>query len=634
MTASSSTDETVVALASGFPAASREAWLELVNKAIKGAEFEKKMVSRTVDGLRVEPIYTPADALPFSDTAVPGVAPLTRGTHATLQGLGWDIRQYHSGTDARAVNAAILDDLNGGVTSIAIAVGGGNGLPMTTQALNTAFNGVLLDICPVTLIAHEKTPEAAQALIAVWDALQVPDGKRRGGFAFDPLGTLAVFGQLATPLNDALADAAALINRTRHMPGVSALAADGHCYHCAGATEAQELAVVLSTFVAYLRAADKAGIAPGDALTKIAATLAVDADQFLAIAKLRALRRLIWRIADASGAGDAATAVKVQAVTSWRMLAKRDPWTNIIRTAIACAGGALGGADSIIVLPFTFPLGKTDAFARRVARNIQIVCQEESNLGRVIDPAGGSWYVEKLTDDLAKKAWSLFQEIEKQGGMAAALQSGFVQQEIAKSAEAKVKAIATGRAELTAVSAFPLLGDDGVSVEPWPQLENQPVKVAISVTPLQMARLAEPFETLRDAADAHAVKTGQPYAVFLASIGAVVEHNVRSTWIKNYLAAGGIAAAMSDGYADAEAAAAAFRDSGLKAACICSSDALNALHAEATARALKAAGAKRILMAGRPGEREAALKAAGVDQFLYAGQDALVVLKGLQETLA
>ena len=634
MTASPSSDETFEAFASGFPATSREAWLALVDKAIKGAEFEKKMVSKTADGLRIEPIYSPADALPFTDAAVPGVAPLTRGTHATPQGLGWDIRQYHSGTDATAVNAAIQDDLNGGVTSITVEVGGGNGLPTTAQALKMAFNGVLLDICPVILIAHERTPEAAQALIAVWDELGVPDAKRRGGFGFDPLGTLAVSGQLAKPLDETLSDAAALINRTLSMPGVTAMDADGHCYHCAGATEAQELAVVLSTVVTYLRAADKAGIAPGDALAKTAVTLAVDADQFLAIAKLRALRRLIWRIADASGAGDAATSVKVQAVTSWRMLAKRDPWTNIIRTALACAGGALGGADSIIVLPFTFPLGKTDAFARRVARNIQIVCQEESNLGRVIDPAGGSWYVEKLTEDLAQKAWSLFQELEKQGGMAAALQSGFIQEKIASSAAAKAKAIATGRAELTGVSAFPLLGDDGVSVAPWPKAESEAVKAAVSVTPLRMERLAEPFELLRDAADAHAAKTGQPYAVFLASLGAVVEHNVRSTWIKNYLAAGGIAAAMSDGYANSEAAAAAFAASGLDAACICSSDPINALHAEATARALKAAGAKRVLMAGRPGEREAALKAAGVDQFLYTGQDAIVVLTGLQETLA
>lgn len=620
-------------LATGFTEATREAWLALVDKAIKGAEFEKKMVGKTADGLRIEPIYTRADALPHAASERPGAAPFTRGTHAAPNGLGWDIRQYHSGTDPKAVNAAILEDLNGGTTSISLAIGGGNGLALNADCLTAALNGVLLDICPVTLDAHENAPAAAKALIAVWQTQGLAPAKRRGGFGFDPLGTLAVFGTLSQPLDTALAEAAALMTTAKSMPGVTALTVDGHAYHCAGATEAQELAAMLATVVAYLRAADKAGIPPADALLKIAVTLAVDADQFLDIAKLRAARRLVWRIADASGAGEAAKSVRFDAVTSWRMLAKRDPWTNIIRTTIACTGAALGGADSITVLPFTFPLGETDSFARRVARNIQIVCQEESNLGRVVDPAGGSWYVEKLTGDLAQKAWSLFQDIEKQGGMAAALQSGTIQTEIAKSADAKTKAIATGRAELTGVSAFPILGDDGVTVTPWPHTETAKAKAAVSVIPLRMARLAEPFEALRDAADARAAKTGKSYAVFLASLGQVVEHNVRSTWIKNYLAAGGISANMSDGYPNAEAAAKAFKASGLDAACICSSDAVNAEHAEATAKALKAAGAKIVLMAGRPGDHEAALKAAGVDQFLFAGADAVGTLRDLQTTL-
>ena len=294
----------------------------------------------------------------------------------------------------------------------------------------------------------------------------------------------------------------------------------------------------------------------------------------------------------------------------------------------------LAAPTASLVLPFTFPLGETDGFARRVARNIQIVCQEESNLGRVVDPSGGSWYVEKLTDDLAQKAWALFQDIEAKGGIAAALQSGYIQAEIAKSADAKAKAIATGRAELTGVSAFPLLGDDGVAVAPWPRNPSAKGQAGVTVTPLKMARSAEPFEALRDAADAHAAKDRKPYRVFLASLGAVIDHNVRSTWIKNYLAAGGIAADMSDGYANAEAAAQAFKASGLKAACICSSDTINAEHAEATARALKSAGATLVLMAGRPGEREAALKAAGVDQFLFAGADAVATLQGLQAKLS
>ncbi len=632
MTTTPSTDAPIVPLATGFDEATRAAWLALVDKAIKGAEFEKKMVSKTSDGLRIEPIYTPADALPFAGGAVPGAAPFTRGTHARPEGLGWDIRQFHAGRDAKAINAAILEDLDGGTTSITLLVGP-SGLPLADGVLAKALDGVLLDMCPVALLAGEQTAAASNQLIALWNEKGIAPAACRGHLNADPLGLLAVTGQLSTSLEDALAGAIALIDKTKDMEGVTALLADGNSYHCAGATEAQELAAMLATLVAYLRAAEKAGIAPAAALPKIAVSLAVDADQFLGIAKLRAARRLVWRVAEAAGAGEAARSVRFEAVTSWRMLARRDPWSNIIRTAIACAAGALGGADSITVLPFTYPLGETDGFARRVARNIQIVCQEESNLGRVVDPAGGSWYIEKLTDNLARKAWGLFQDIERRGGMAAALQSGDVQSEIARSAGAMAKAIATGRAELTGVSAFPLLGDDGVAPEPWPQVTSTDSKAAVSVTPLKQARLTEPFEALRDAADAHAAATGRPYAVFLASLGAVVDHNIRSTWTKNYLAAGGIAADMTDGYPDAAAAAAAFKSSGLDAACICSSDAVYADHADATATALKAAGAKLVLMAGRPGDREAALKAAGVDQFLFAGADAVRTLADLQTKL-
>jgi len=257
------------------------------------------------------------------------------------------------------------------------------------------------------------------------------------------------------------------------------------------------------------------------------------------------------------------------------------------------------------------------------------VCQEESHLGRVTDPSGGSWYVEQLTQDMARKAWELFQDIEARGGILPGLTTGYVQEMIEATAQARAKTIATGRQELTGVSAFPLLGDDGIKAEPWPrQQATNSAKAEIEVTPLKVHRLSEGFEALRDAADAHG-----GYKVFLANMGEIVDHNVRSTWTRNYLAAGGIEALTSDGYKTPEVAAAAFKASGAKAACICSSDATYATLAETTAAALKAAGAKFVLMAGRPGDKEAAFKAAGVDQFLFAGADAIATLKGLQNTL-
>lgn len=611
-------------LADGFPAATLDHWRALVEKALKGADFEKRLVKRTADGLTINPLYTRSDALASTVNLLPGEAPLTRGVNPVR--AGWDIRTFHIESDPKAANVAILEDLEGGVTSIGLQLG--YGLAPTKEALGAALDGVLLDVCPIVLVAGEHFFDAALALNAVWDARGINPAERQGSFGADPLGVLAMTGRSSEPIDTALARAVALMKTTEASPRVQAMTADGVVAHVAGASEAQELAYMLATLVAYLRAAEDGGIAPAQALAKINVSLAADIDEFSTIAKLRAARHLIWRVADASGAGEAAARVTINCPTSFRMMAKRDPWTNILRTTIACTGAALGGADAIVVLPFTFALGKPDAFARRVARNIQIVCQEESHLVRVADPAGGSWYVENLTDDMARKAWELFQDIEARGGMLAALRSGYIQDTIAKTAEARAKDIATMRQEITGVNAFPLLGDDGVHAEPWPAHTAPSGKAAVEVSAMKPHRLGEAFEALRDAADAHG-----GYKLFIASMGEIVDHNVRTTWSKNYLAAGGITALISDGYKTPEEAAEAFKASGVSAACICSSDAVNAQLAEPTARALKAAGATFVLMAGRPGENEAALKAAGVDQFLFAGADAVATLKGLQERL-
>lgn len=624
-----SAPSSVSSLATGFAAADFGQWRAMVDKALKGAAFEKRLVARTADGIKINPLYTRADEMVEAETALPGMAPFTRGTSATRPGGGWDIRAFHSEQNPKACNAAILEDLEGGVTSIALHVGP-TALPASPDALDAALADVMLDACGIELVADETVFAAASALIAVWDKRGIKPADRQGSFGADPFGTLAATGSLVDAPDQALARAVALMELAKGCPKVTALTADGVVYHNAGASEAQELACMLSTLVAYLRAAERGGIKPADALAKITVALAADADEFATIAKLRAARQLVWRVADACGAGEAARAVQIATPTSYRMMAKRDPWTNILRTTIACAGAALGGADAICVLPFTFVLGKSDGFARRVARNIQIVCQEESNLGRVTDPAGGSWYVEQLTDELAKAAWGVFQDLEARGGILVALTTGYAAEIIAKTADARAKDIATGKQSVTGVSAFPLLGDDGVHAEPWPAASgNGGDAPAIEIAALKPRRLGAPFEALREAAEA-----AGGFTVFVASMGDIVDHNVRTTWIKNYLAAGGIETLICDGYKTAEAAAQAFKASGARAACICSSDAIYATLGEATAGALKGAGAGLVLMAGKPGEAEDALRTAGVDQFLFSGADAVATLSGLQAKLS
>ncbi len=613
-------------LADDFPVATEAEWRALVDKVLKGADFDRRLTSRTADGIRIAPLYTRKDR-PAAAAHAPAVS------RAAGEATGWEARQLHADGDPAAANAAILEDLAGGVSSITlrIAAPGQFGLPYDNGSLPRALEGVLLDACPIALEAGEYTTDAAGALIETWRAAGIPEVKWQGAFNYDPLGNLARTGALYHPIDRALGIAAEFLKAHRH-PGVTALVADGRPYHEAGASEGQELAAMLATLVAYLRAAERAGVAPTDAMPQIAVALAADADQLMTIAKLRAARRMIARVAEASGAAAAVPRVSIAATTSERMMAKRDPWVNMLRTTMACAAAAMGGADSITVLPFTWALGKPDAFARRIARNTHNVLREESGLDRVSDPAAGSFAIEHLTDDLAQKAWALFQEIEMKGGMPDSLTSGFISGQISATADARAKLIATARLELTGSSAFPKLGDDGVQVAahdlPLPATLN-----GARMTPLAPCRLAAPFEALRDRADAFEKRTGKPPQMFLASLGALAEHSVRTTWIANFLAAGGIRAIISDGFANSTDAGKAFADSSARIACLCSSDRVYGELAEATALLLKTAGATRVYLAGRPNEQELQLKATGVDDFIFAGTDAIAMLTKLQREL-
>jgi methylmalonyl-CoA mutase len=609
-----------LSLASDFEAATREQWLALVGKALKGGDFEKKLVGRTYDGIRIEPLYTRAHAV---EAPAPAIArPDDR----------WEIRQRHALADAKAANAAIVEDLDGGVAGITLqlAAPGQTGLPATLEAMRAALDGVRLDWVSLAVEAGAGFEEALAPLVAL--ARSCPDpAKARLVWNADPLGALARTGAAARDWDGQIGVIARAINGDfATFPNSTAILVDGRPYHEAGASEAQELAAFTASLVAYLRALETKGVAPATALARAAFAVSADAQIFAAIAKLRAARRLVARVAEACGV--AATPIHITAETSARMLAKRDAYTNMLRTTVATAAAAMGGADAITVLPFTWPLGQPDAFARRMARNTQIVLMEESSLGRVADPAKGSWYVEKLTDELAAKSWSLFQDIEGKGGMLASLQSGHVQALVAQTAAERARNLATGREELIGVANFPTLAETRFEVTPHPVHEEMECP-ALTVEPLAPRRAAEPFERLRDIADVHASRTGKRATVFLANLGTIPEFNARATFAQNFLAAGGIEVSSNEGFKTSAEAAKAFAESGAEAACICSTDKSYALLAEATAQALTHAGAKHVLLAGRPGDKLEAYRAAGIGTCIYMGCDAIATLAGIQDAL-
>jgi methylmalonyl-CoA mutase len=450
--------------------------------------------------------------------------------------------------------------------------------------------------------------------------------------SLNPLGGLAATGVEAMPWSKLAPYFAGLVQDLagQGFRGPFAVA-DGRVIHNSGGSEAQELAFALASAVTYLRALEAGGVALDAARRMIYFRLATDADQFLSIAKFRAIRKLWARVEQACGL--APTPAYVAAETAWRMMTRRDPYVNILRATVAVVAAGLGGADAITVLPFTLALGLPDRFARRIARNTQIILLEESNLARVADPSAGSGGIEQLTGQLCSAGWSEFQDIERAGGAWAALEQGLIQKKVAAVRDQRLAAVARRKDALTGTSDFPDLAERPVSVLEVAAVAPASVAVACRIERLPRIRLAEPFEQLRDASDRMLARTGARPKVFLANLGKPSDFTAHASFAKNFFEAGGIEAVSNDGFASSDEMIEALRASGARMACLCSSDDVYAREAAATAQALRGAGAS-VWLAGRPGALEPTLAQAGVSGFVFAGCDALAALRTAHELVA
>ncbi|MFI9530404.1 methylmalonyl-CoA mutase family protein [Micromonospora rosaria] len=600
-------------LASDFPAATYDQWRRLALGVLRKAgvasddtpaeAVEDLLAPRGYDDVTLAPLSTADDPTPVPGP--PGTFPYTRGGRATGAAVaGWDVRQRHADPDPAVTGPAIRADLDNGTTSLWLALGEG-GLPVA--ALPAALDGVYLDLAGVVLDAGAAAVEAVPAWFALLGERAVPAAEVRGNLGVDPLGWRARTGQRWDGPAGEWAQRCA-----SGFPGLRAMTVDATGYHDAGGSDAQELGCALATGVAYLRELTDAGLTVPAALGQVEFRYAATADQFATIAKLRAARRLWSRVAQECGAPEAG-AQRQHAVTSTAMMTARDPWVNMLRTTLACFAAGVGGADAVTVQPFDHCLGLPDGFARRIARNTHALLLEEANVGRVVDPAGGSWYVERYTEELAQAAWRWFTEIERAGGMAAALDSGLVADRLAATWQRRAENLAHRRDPLTGVSEFPHLDE---------RLPQRPPAPAAPGGGLPRHRYAQAYEALRDRADAHETATGDRPTVFLATLGPPAAHNARAGFAANLFAAGGIATVRPPvGPDDPARLAAEFTASGARVACLCSSDRGYAASAEAVARALADAGATRVWLAGRPAGHS------GVDDYLYTGCDAVAALE-------
>ncbi|MDC0935184.1 methylmalonyl-CoA mutase family protein [Pirellulales bacterium] len=688
-----------------FPPAQYAQWRESAEATLNGAPFEKKLVTRTYEGIDFQPVYVRADFAGDGDpSGFPGLPPFVRGANASGAVVtGWDLRQEHATPDLTTANAAILADLAGGVTSLLLVLdraaragfdpdhagahelAGRDGLmAYHVEDLDAALAEVELSMIGVSIEAGAAFLPAAAQMAALLQRRGHSPAEVRGAFNADPIAVLARDGILPVSLKTALTHAADLAQWTaENYPHMSAIGVDTAPYHHAGATAVQDLAFSIATAVEYLRAMTRAGMTIADAAKQILFRMSIGTHHFLAIAKLRAGRRLWARVVDACGGPADSAAMHVQTRISNRVLTRHDPYVNLLRNTVGVFAAGVAGADAITSIPFDYVAGPSNDFSRRVARNTGLILQEEAHLHRVIDPAGGSWFLETATDQLAEKAWETFQEIERLGGMIRALESGWVAAQIAAGFAPRAKDIATRKEGITGVSEFPNLDElplDHPQPDPPTLRDNAARRVAAlrtdvaelsalstadsdgsaasrtaaavqaaaagatlgqlaeslgfhrqptSITPLEPQPFAEPFEELRDACDAWQLAHGNRPRAFLANLGPVAHHTARANYSKSFFEAGGFEVITNQGFEEIPAAVDAFTQSGATVAVICSSDKLYPEYVPQLASRLKAAGARHVVLAGKPGANEEAWKAAGVDRFIFISCDVLGALRDM-----
>lgn len=651
-------------LAGDFPPTTYEQWRRRVEAELGGAPFAT-LASDAPGAVDRRPLYTAGDLDGDDPAGFPGQAPRTRGGHAARR--GWTAAQEYRASDD---DAGLAADLAAGVELVILP---GDALERFLPHLDLGRTAVVVKDGAAALTA-------AGAVAAAAARQGVAAGGLRGGFGCDPLGALAGRGELPGSLDRAFDLAADLLAWSRReTPNVRPLLVDVAPYHAAGAGAVEELAAAAASGVELLRRLTAAG---HDVDAVAGATLfgfSVGGDVFLEIAKLRAAR-LVWaKVVKASGGSPGAQRMWLHAGSSSVTRTLRDPWVNLLRGTTESFAAIVGGADSIATAPFNELLGSPGRTSRRLAVNAQHILREEAFLGEVLDPAGGSYYVESLTEELARAAWSLLQEIERRGGMARAL--GWVRERIAATAAARREAAARRQPPIVGVSDYAHLEEElPLPAPPRPPAEkpagrppearlaelardlDEPagdgsataavVAAAIAgvarhdleailwrgseparAPALPRFRPAEPFEELRALSGRWRDARGRRPRVFLVELGEPSQHRARAGFAASFFAAGGIEAADSgslpvDGDLPS-AAAAAFAASAADLAVLCSADELYPEAVPLLAPVLKARGARAVILAGRPGEHEASYRAAGVDGFIYLGVDAVAALRAV-----
>jgi len=681
-------------LLSEFPGTSDAEWLKAAEKLLKGKPFNKILRTSTYEGLTLEPQYRKEvwDRVSNIDE-LPGEGSNLRGTKAEgYQQSSWKVAQEIKVPLAEEFNIALLHSLKRGQDAVNLVIDaagqagkdpdeaesndvGRDGTSICCLAdLEKALAGVQLDCVDINIQAYNNGLEYAMLLAAYCKKQGIEIGKIEGCVGSDPLGQLAETGSIAGTLEEAYGKMAELTLWAKETK-VKLKTIDIHtlAYHNAGGSAVEELAFALATGVEYIRKLNKFGLEIDDIAPRMQFSMALGGNMFMEIAKLRAARLLWSQIVKSFGGSDESAKIRIHGRTGKYNKTKYDPYVNMLRTTTEAFAGVVGGVDSLHIGSFDEVIRQPDDFSRRIARNQQIILNEESHLGHVIDPAGGSWYIEELTQRLADKAWENFQMLEAEGSFSELLSAGKVQDIVAKVAAFRQANLAKRKDVITGVNMYANLLETPLKENATDQLalncrRNTEIKAArkddmkieqcahsvkdawlagatigvitsnlvsketTHVEAFPQTRLAEPFENLRDKMTAHIERTGKAVRVFLANNGGVPQYKARADFARGFMEVGGFEVIDKGGFATSEATAASAIASQAEIVLICSTDSTYPEIVPEICHLVKEANPNTMLiLAGYPKDMIESYKAAGIDKFIYMGANALEVLSAAQK---
>ncbi len=693
-----------------FPATPYEMWRTEAEASLKGAPFDKKLVSKTPEGIEIQPIYNPQDISGVAQVnTYPGFSPFVRGAETTgYHAWSWEVAQHISEGTAKEFNSAARHDLATGQTALRLSLDRASRLGLdpdhapagdvgfcglsiaSTSDIEKMLDGIDLEKTAIYFEGGSASLVFLGMFIAVARKKKLITEQLRGAIEQDPLSELVKEAALPVSLDRAYDEMAAVTKWSlRHLPAFQTIHASGAVFHDCGATNTQELAFAIASGLESLREMEKRGLSIDEVASRILFTISMDSDFFMSIAKLRAARLLWSRIIAACGGNERSRRMRIHARTALYNKTRHDPYVNMLRVTAEAFAAVLGGCESLQTGAFDEVIRPADEFSRRIARNTQIILREECNLDRVIDPGGGSYYLEKLTDDVARKTWELFREVETRGGLLRSLETGFIQNLVEASAKKKADLVAHRRVSIIGTNIYanpdetPLApGDWGLAALYKKRAsEVEQLRIAaehedhakvlaslanlmsksgealvegviaaadkgatlgeisralrpgsekpVSIPTLSRRRAAADFEELRAASARFAASRGRKPTVYLAGMGPVKQYKVRADFSAGFFAAGGFEIILNGGFTTAEEAVSVAGATPAEIVVICSTDETYPDLVPPIARGLKqTAPEKIVVVAGLPGpDLTEQFRQAGVDDFIHLRANCAEMLK-------